>query len=127
MTIQCQYCNTAATLVSSFTFYGRDYGTNLWVCYPCEAYVGTRGNTATPLGTLAKKELRELRKQTHQLIDSYWKTGRMTRTMMYQKIQTIMGLSEEDAHVGKFNEEQCKELMRKVLNGALEGTRVKNA
>lgn len=118
--VTCSYCHGDAVFLSSKEFYGRDYGTNVWFCRPCEAYVGTNGNTAIPLGTLAKKELRELRKQTHKLIDVYWKEKRMTRTEMYKRIQKIMGLTEDEAHVGKFNMEQCQTLMKHVRNGAFQ-------
>jgi len=96
------------------------HGTNVWLCRPCDAYVGTNGNSNIPLGTLAKQELRELRKQTHRMIDVYWKEKRMTRSEMYKRIQRIMNLTEDEAHVGKFNVEQCQTLMEHVRNGAFQ-------
>ncbi len=67
--IVCPYCGREARLITSKDFYGRDYGTNVYACHPCAAYVGTHKNSIAPLGTLAKKGLREMRKRTHAAFD----------------------------------------------------------
>lgn len=116
----CHYCEKDALFMTSKEFYGRDYGSNLWVCHDCDAYVGTNKNSRIPLGTLAKKDLRELRKAAHNLVDLYWRHGHMTRTDLYQKIQILMNLPPEDAHIGKFNENQCQFLIQKTKEGFFE-------
>lgn len=112
--MHCPYCNEVAEFLTSKEFYGRDYGTNIYVCKPCDAYVGTNGNTKKALGTLAKRELRELRKRAHFLFDPLWRQKKMTRNEAYKWLQKNMDLSPDKAHIGMFNEEQCKELIQKI-------------
>lgn len=115
MKMNCPYCNKAAAFVTSQQFYGRDFGCNIYWCEPCGAYTTTHGHTDRPKGTLAKRELRELRKQAHAKFDPYWKSGHMTRKEAYKWLQQIMGLNKNEAHIGMFNEDQCKKLIE-LLN-----------
>lgn len=111
----CQYCQQEAVFMSTEQFYGRDYGTNMWVCKPCDAYVGTHKRTDVPKGTLANKELREWRKKAHAVVDPLWlnqtKNRRDARTQIYNWIQKAMNLSKEEAHIGMMNIEQCQTLI----------------
>lgn len=107
----CPYCGKKASFLTTKEFYGKDYGSNIYSCRDCNAYVGTYGNTHKPLGTMAKKELRRLRKIAHSVFDPIWKKEKATRTEMYEWLQRKMKLSQEDAHIGRFNEEQCKRLI----------------
>lgn len=111
----CPYCNNGAEFVTSKNFYGKDYGSNLYVCYQCDARVGTHGKGKTPLGTMANKKLRALRKTCHQVFDKTWKYKKpkqFARKSAYQWLQKEMNLTPEEAHIGKFNEEQCLELLK---------------
>jgi hypothetical protein len=100
--------------MSSKEFYGRDYGTNLYVCRPCDAYVGTHKGTNQPLGTPANRDTREWRKLAHTRFDWLWKSGKKSRTKAYLWLQNVMGLTRSEAHIGKFTAEQCKEVVRLV-------------
>lgn len=114
--VHCQYCHQQAEFMTTEQFYGRDYGTNMWVCRPCDAYVGTHKRTDVPKGTLANKELREWRKKAHAVVDPLWlnkKKGRVqARTQIYVWIQQVMNLPKEQAHIGMMNEEQCRKLIK---------------
>lgn len=112
----CGYCNNEAEFMSSKEFYGQDYGVNMYVCRPCDAYVGTHGKGKTPLGTLANKRLRSMRKTAHSIFDPLWKGKyrKMGRGNAYQVMQELMNLPPEKAHIGMFNEEQCQELIQKL-------------
>ncbi len=98
--------------VSSKEFYGKDYGSNLYVCDPCNAYIGTHKNSDKPLGTMAKYQLRELRKRAHSLFDPLWKSRKMSRSKAYRWLQKVMNLSSEEAHIGLFDENQCRKIIR---------------
>lgn len=98
--------------MSSKEFYGRDYGTNLYVCLPCDARVGTHKGSKTPLGTLANAALRDLRMQCHKVFDRKWKSGKMSRTDAYVWLQEHMNLPAEKAHIGMFDKEQCNKLLK---------------
>lgn len=112
----CPYCNREAVFMSTKEFYGKDYGTNVYSCSPCDAYVGTHGKGRTPLGILANKETREYRKRAHSLFDPLWKGKyrKMNRSKAYRLMQDLMDLPAEKAHIGMFNVDQCKELIGKI-------------
>lgn len=110
--IFCPYCGKKAKFMSSKEFYGKDYGSNLYVCYSCDAYVGTHGKSKTPLGTMANKSLREMRKRAHISFDRLWKSQEMSRSAAYKWMSEVMRLPPQKAHIGMFNEKQCFELLR---------------
>lgn len=118
MITTCAYCGGGVSLKDSKIIYGRSYG-NIYICdkYPeCDAYVGVhKSDGKTPLGTIANKELRELRKICHNnYFDPLWKSGKITRNEAYKFLQRIMGLTAEDCHIAMFNIDQCKELIKKL-------------
>lgn len=110
-TLFCPYCNNKAEFLSSEEFYGQDYGTNLYVCRPCDSRVGTHGKGRTPLGTMVNHKLRVLRKVCHRRFDKLWKSGKMSRSQAYNLLSQLMDLPLKEAHIGIFNEEQCKRLL----------------
>lgn len=109
--MNCPYCGKEAQYSTSRLFYGQDYGTNVYHCDPCNARVGTHKGTDRPLGTMANVHLRVLRTKCHALIDPYWKSGRIKRGEVYRRMAKAMGLPKEKAHIGMFNEEQCRQLI----------------
>lgn len=109
----CPYCGAEANLVDSSIVYGKSYG-KIYLCssYPqCDAYVGVHKGTDEPLGRLANAELREWKKKAHKAFDIIWKSGGMSRDQAYQLLQRKMKLSEEEAHIGKFDVDQCKRVV----------------
>ena len=114
--VVCDYCENDAVFMTTEQFYGKDFGTNMWVCKLCDAYVGTHKRTDEPKGTLANKELREWRKEAHKAVDPLWLSKSMKRKEVYQWIQDVMGLSSEEAHIGMMNIQQCKELIDYATN-----------
>ncbi|MCG1029288.1 hypothetical protein J5S49_13405 [Virgibacillus halodenitrificans] len=117
--MSCPYCGNLAEFISSKNFYGTDYGTNLYVCRQCDARVGTHGKGKTPLGTMANNQLRTLRKLCHKHFDPKWKykgkARQQARRQAYAWLQDVMGLSPQEAHIGKFNEDQCRKLLKILL------------
>ena len=120
-TVICPYCQNPAKLVDSATIYrGRDYG-KLWRCDPCDAHVGVHRNSPdyAPLGRLANKELRQWKMRAHAAFDPLWKTGRhgspsrgMRRAEAYRWMREALGMTQEEAHVGKFDVPECKRLIQ---------------
>lgn len=106
--VLCPYCGDDTEFITSEAFYGRDYGTNIYVCWPCDAYVGTHKGSKTALGTPADEALREARKKAHRAVDYFWKTRKESRSSTYRWIQAYLGLTPQEAHIGMFNLEQCK-------------------
>lgn len=119
--MKCPYCDNDAQWVENKEIYGKNYGKSymMWLCKPCDAYVGCHHNTKSPLGTLANRELREWRKQTHKAIDPFWKEGLMSRKRLYQLMEEHFG---EEIHVGESNIQRCKEIIKwSETNPVLKG------
>lgn len=82
--------------------------------YPlCQAAHGADPD-GKPLGTPANKETKKARIAAHKVFDSYWEKQGLHRNQAYKLLQDIMELSPDDAHIGKFNEEQCLELIKRI-------------
>ncbi|OAB30213.1 hypothetical protein PMSD_20730 [Paenibacillus macquariensis subsp. defensor] len=109
------FCGTEARFISSKEFYGKDYKTNIYSCKACDAYVGTRGNGKTPLGTMVNAELREYRKRAHSAFDQLWKGEKMSRAGAYKWMAVQMGLDARDAHIAMFDVDKCKRLIGYTL------------
>lgn len=121
-TVICPYCNKEATFMSSKDFYGTDYGTNLYVCKPCDARVGAHKNTSEPLGTMANAMLRQVRMDAHKLVDPIWKNpfNSNTRSVVYKAISSLMNIPIEETHIGMFDYGKCQAVMYLVRNGEIE-------
>ncbi len=70
-----------------------------------------------PLGIPADRETRIARIAAHDAFDSLWKRDggrRMSRRDAYRLMQHLMGMREDEAHIGRFTAEQCKELIDRL-------------
>jgi len=118
--IICPYCGGSAVLREDKYVHGDNgKGKLLYVCknYPvCDSYVGVHEGTKVPLGTLANAELRNKRIRAHKLFDAVWKNRIMSKKEAYRWIQCMFGIAENDAHIGKFSDYRCDELMRNCTN-----------
>jgi hypothetical protein len=110
----CPYCGEVAEFCSSArVYYGKHYGDiYLCECLPEKAYVGVHKGTERPKGTLANKELRELRKKVHAVFDPIWKEKRKTRSKAYKWLANEMKINTKKCHIGMFNIEQCKQAIQ---------------
>lgn len=108
--VRCPFCNGDAEWVENKTIYGKNYGKSymMWICAPCDAYVGCHQNTKKPLGTLANKETRQWRMKAHEAFDPLWKKAGLQRREAYNFISNKLG---REVHVGESNIEQCKEII----------------
>lgn len=111
--IICPYCKSHALLVDSKTIYGKSYG-NLWLCGPCDAYVGCVKGTDRPLGTLANELDRQGRKSAHGCLDAIWKNRQRgySRSGVYRWLADKMDLSLEECHIARFNYNECMRAVR---------------
>lgn len=102
--VECGYCGEEAALaISRFGFY--------WTCRGCDASVGCHKGTRKPLGTLAKPELRQLRRTAHAAFDRLWRGGEMTRKEAYALLASAMGLPSDKAHIAMLDDDQCKSVI----------------
>ncbi len=88
--------------------------------YGCEHFPACRGKhgahkeTGEPFGKPADKETREWRIRAHSSFDKLWKSGKVKRKKAYSILSELMGMKEGKAHIGSFNIEQCKKLIKKL-------------
>lgn len=114
--LKCPYCGSKAVLRDSTFVHpnARKTGDKVWVCseYPrCDSYVGCHSKTTIPLGRLANKELRELRKRAHQSFDPIWQSGLVSRKEAYAWLCDMLGLTYNSCHLALFGEDQCKKVI----------------
>lgn len=114
----CPYCGLESKLIDSQDLYGTDYGM-MWMCKPCDAYVGCHKYTEVALGRLANKGLREFKKKAHECFDKIWRSKIMKRTEAYMWLSEQIGTPPEYTHMGMFGEDTCK-LVIAICNKVLE-------
>ena len=108
--MNCPYCYQPAEHVSNAEVYGKPYGRShmIWLCRPCDAYVGCVNNTRKPKGTMAKKSLRMMRVKAHNAFDPLWRDGPLTRSEAYDAISRDFGF---EVHIGQSDEARCLEII----------------
>ena len=99
----CRYCGGVVHLVPAAKVYGpaaKRLGIErekFYQCQNCNARVGCHKGT--------------VRMETHQVFDGFWKERGMSRTQGYKWMAKKLRLSEELAHIGGFEMDQCQKLI----------------
>jgi hypothetical protein len=113
----CPYCNCRTEIVTAQDIYG-DETSYSGMFYRCmvnrDHYVGTYRDGITSFGRIADRELRTLKMESHEALDSLWKSESDTRVFdtrsrAYKWLSKKMGLAEEHTHIGMFDAVQCRE------------------
>ncbi len=83
--------------------------------YGCWRYPECKGThkahpDGKPVGTPADAPTKEARIALHALFDTLWNGpgARMTRSEAYLHLQSRMGMTSAEAHIGKFTKDQCE-------------------
>lgn len=113
----CPYCNEKTEYVDSSCIYGRSYGM-IYICRPCDAYVGVHKGTDDALGRLANSELRHWKKEAHAMFDPLWRrkmeqgfSKKKARGKAYKWLSEQMGIDIKLTHIGMMDIEQCKRVV----------------
>jgi hypothetical protein len=107
----CAYCSQPTQFVDSKLIYGISYGM-IYLCEPCDAYVGVHKGTEDALGRVANKELRAWKKLAHKHFDEIWKKTNLSRSEAYKWLSEKLDMPADFTHIGMFNVETCKEVIR---------------
>lgn len=110
---QCPYCGGQVVFTDSAEIYGKSFGM-IYLCRPCNAYVGVRKGTDRALGRLADSELRHWKKAAHAAFDPLWQMSdnkQVARGNAYKWLAEQMQLPSSDAHIGMMDVEQCKRVV----------------
>jgi ssDNA-binding Zn-finger/Zn-ribbon topoisomerase 1 len=89
--------------------------------YGCTKYPACHGAhgchaDGKPLGIPADDETKQYRIAAHEEFDKLWKKGYMSRGGCYSWMKKVMGLTKDEAHIGKFNKKQCQDLIQRAKN-----------
>jgi hypothetical protein len=89
--------------------------------YGCERYPACKGTHGAhpdgrPLGTPADEATRKARIAVHTAFDRLWTTGELSRAGAYAWMQRALGMSRDEAHIGKFSIAQCEVLLAALGN-----------
>ena len=106
MILECPECGSDMVLRRSK--YGKFYRCATWP--ECDGSHGAHLD-GKPLGIPANKETKEWRIKAHNAFDKLWGRRKMKRKKAYKKLAAAMGMAEEDCHVGRFDIEQCKQVI----------------
>lgn len=117
----CPYCGNPSVWMQDAKVYGRSYGGYVYACLPCDAFVGChkQGKNNETKGTLANKDLRDLRCAAHRLFDPMWKVAVRERGWSKSKARRIayawlareLGLSVENCHIGHLRDDDVKRVI----------------
>ncbi len=115
----CPYCGATSVLRDDTFIYGSTYGGKVYVCanFPaCNAYVGCHRGSVMPFGRMADAELRRWKMMAHDAFDRMWKTRpgpkSLRRNEAYAALSRALKIPPEEAHIGMFDVEQCKAVVR---------------
>ena len=127
--VKC-HCGAQAMKRPASVVHGdRAKGEYLYICsrYPaCDSYVGSHKKSLKPMGTLANKELRAKRIEAHRVFNLMWESGIMEKWQAYKWMAAKFGMHSEQAHIAKFSEYMCNELII-VCKQALQNNNIKIA
>lgn len=113
----CPYCWGNTEHVEDRVVYGKTFGSMLYLCKPCDAYVGCHHKIPEQAkGRLADKLLREMKKWAHEDFDPLWRKKmrvvnvgkREARTKAYMWLASELGIDPEICHIGMFDMDMCK-------------------
>jgi hypothetical protein len=68
----------------------------------------------TPMGVPGNKETGKARDYAHSEFDKLWKSGRVSRIQAYVILRRIMGMTTQEAHIGRFTKDQCLYLITQL-------------
>jgi len=92
-----------------------------WKCDACQNYVGCHHKTkdrTRPLGNIPTPKLRAARRSLHELIDSAWRSGLISRKDLYKAISNGLG---REYHTGDIKSISEIEEVKAVFNNITEG------
>jgi len=83
-----------------------------WVCDDCGAFVTCHDGTLNPVGYMAGRETRNLRKKAHFRFDRLWQERLMSRDKAYLWLSVALGINRNQAHISWLTDEQLEKLIK---------------
>lgn len=112
----CHHCGSPdIRLTTNDIIYGQPVGKwpLVWYCINCEAAVSCHPETEIPIGFMADRHTRQLRKRVHRNFDPLWKGPRsMPREEAYRWLAGKMGIDPCICHVSYFDASMCRRALK---------------
>jgi hypothetical protein len=126
----CPYCKNPADFKhdSRMVYHGKDYGP-IYICFPCDAYIGCKKGTYIPLGRLANAELRLWRKKFRTVFDPKWNPpknslldeyGKDFQAKAYTRLARILRIPIQQCHLSNFNAATIKKAVELIEAGVFD-------
>lgn len=111
--VKCPECGAPMTLITKNAKYGPFYGCVMFRQTGCRGTHSAHAN-GQPMGVPGDRETKAARVRAHAAFDQLWTGGKMSRKKAYQWMQETMHLTKRQAHIGKFDVEQCEALITHI-------------
>lgn len=112
--VACGECG-APMVLKTAALYGPFYGCSRWP--DCVGAHGAHPD-GSPLGIPADGRTRYLRQLAHAAFDAAWHKRGLKRHEAYRWLQALTGKNSDEAHIARFNADECRTLMNTLLNAA---------
>lgn len=124
---QCDVCcSINIVYTNNDVVYGKTYGEwpKCYYCNDCRSMVGCHPGTNLPLGRMADRATRSLRRRAHDEFDRIWKDGLLPRTKAYQWLARELQIHESECHLSQLSKDQLKDVMTLSSNFYVNNWRV---
>lgn len=113
----CPYCHAKVEITTNDAVYGVKRGRWAWifVCRPCNAYVGMHAYTGIPLGTLADNDTRRARMLCKRPFDALHYSGKLSRSDAYRRLARRMRIPRRECHFAWFDSDQCMQAEKAAI------------
>lgn len=114
----CPYCGHEVVFTSAEELYRQKKYANIkiYLCRNCTASVGVHKGTNRPLGVMATKEMKGLKRACHDLFDATWKSGILHRNTAYGRLSDLLGIPRAECHIGYFKTDMLLKTLEILAN-----------
>ena len=112
--LDCPECGEPMRLKEGH--YGLFYGCTAWQKTGCKGSHGARPN-GEPLGIPADDRTKKMRMAAHNALDPLWNSPEPvfeSRARAYHWMQTVLSMNSDEAHIGRFGIDECKQLIEAI-------------
>lgn len=112
--IQCDNCcsfNIELTTNDKIYKVKRGNWPFIYYCNDCGCAVGCHKNSFIPLGKMADRQTRRLRRKAHIEFDKLWKNGLLSRSKAYNWLALQLNIDYSECHISWFSKDQLKDVV----------------
>lgn len=111
----CPYCGAPVEFKSNEVIYRHNFNNGfVYICarFPeCNSYVAAHSVSRKPLGILADKNTRDLRKSVFRIVSPYWQKGLVRKQTVYETIAKILNKEGAFISIAQLNKNECNTVL----------------